>query len=91
VILDRAEPSGSAHSFVQRIPMPLGSARKRLKKHGPKRMTLADAKNTLRPLGIRITKTEYDEYRVSRQGREKTAYYTDDLRDAVETGKVMGK
>ena len=62
-----------------------------------KRLTFADAKKTLRPLGLTLTKdtigsgpTGSGEFRVNfRDGKEGTAYYTNDLDDAVATGKVM--
>jgi len=51
---------------------------------------LARAKAVLTPLGIEITRTEYDEYRVNfKGGKEATAYYTDDIDDAIGTGKAM--
>ena len=53
--------------------------------------TLADAKKELASIGISIRK-EDDEYRVNfKGGTEDTAYYTDDLDDAVGTGKLMAK
>lgn len=53
-------------------------------------MTIKEAKAALRPLGVVLTKTEWDEYRVNfRNGREATAYYTNDLEDAVGTGVAM--
>jgi hypothetical protein len=52
-------------------------------------MRLSDAKNELRALGVVITKKD-GEYRVNRRGAgEGPAYYTDDLRDAVATGRRM--
>ena len=52
-------------------------------------MNLADAKNELRPLGVVLTKKD-GEYRVNRRGAgEGPAYYTDDLFDAVATGRRM--
>lgn len=55
-------------------------------------MTIKAAKAYLRPLGIVITKTAYGEYRVNfKGGREETAYYTNDLKDAVGTGAAMTK
>jgi hypothetical protein len=52
-------------------------------------MTLAEAKKTLGDKGMVIRKRD-DEYRVnSRGGPESTAYYTDDLTDAVNTGLSM--
>lgn len=56
-------------------------------------MTLKDAKAKLKPLGITLTRrAATDEYRVNLVGgNEETAYYTDDLKDAVETGEVMAR
>lgn len=52
-------------------------------------MTLATAKKFLSTLNIKITKSD-DEYRVNfKNGNEATAYYTDDLDDAVNTGIAM--
>jgi hypothetical protein len=56
---------------------------------GPRLMTLADAKEQLRPIGVVLTKRD-GEYRVNRKGAgEGAAYYTDDLWDAVATGQAM--
>ena len=58
---------------------------------GPRRMTLADAKNELRGLDVIISKKD-GEYRVNRRGAgEGPAYYTSDLTDAVMTGRSMGR
>lgn len=51
--------------------------------------TLARAKAVLRAVGVTINK-RHGEYRVNLLGgREATAYYTDDIQDAVETGLRM--
>lgn len=52
---------------------------------------LAAAKARLAPLGVTINwKASTDEYRVNFiGGKEATAYYTNDLRDAVGTGEAM--
>jgi len=56
---------------------------------GPRPMTLADAKEQLRPIGVVLAKRD-GEYRVNRKGAaERSAYYTDDLWDAVATGQTM--
>ncbi len=56
---------------------------------GPRLITLADAKAELRPLGVVLTKKD-GEYRVNRKGAgEGPAYYTDNLWDAVATGKTL--
>ncbi len=58
---------------------------------GPRRMTLADGKKHLRALGLVLAKKD-GEYRVNlRGGREGTAYYTDDLSDAIMTGESLHK
>lgn len=52
-------------------------------------MTLKQAKAELEVLGMTIRK-EAGEYRVNEKGgKEATAYYTDDLDDAVRTGREM--
>lgn len=54
-------------------------------------VTLREAREALRAMGISLRSTEHGEYRVCPMGSgESMAYYTDDLCDAVETGKVMG-
>jgi hypothetical protein len=54
-------------------------------------MTLADVKHELQGLGVVISKKD-GEYRVNRHGAgEGPAYYTDDLADAVMTGRTMGR
>lgn len=54
----------------------------------PSKLTLAKARSILRPTHV-ITKGESGEYRVAKKGRrertEAAAYYTEDLRDAVQT------
>lgn len=53
--------------------------------------TLEQARAQLAPLGVVLTKSD-GEYRVNfKGGAEATAYYTDDLNDAVGTGKAMAK
>lgn len=52
-------------------------------------MTLATARSILRNLGITLAKRD-GEYRVNfTNGLEATAYYTDDIDDAVGTGRAM--
>jgi len=54
-------------------------------------MVLARARMILRALGI-VIRREDGEFRVNfRGGDEATAYYTDDLDDAVETGQDMAR
>lgn len=60
-------------------------------KHRPYgvKLTLRDAKRELAEHGIAISKGD-DDYRVNfRGGREATAYYTNDIDDAVTTGIRM--
>lgn len=53
------------------------------------KLTLANVKSTLAALHITITRRD-GEYRVNYRGRgEPTAYYTTDLRDALDTGIAM--
>jgi len=54
---------------------------------------LKEAKLQLKELGMTITyNDEYYEYRVNfAGGREATAYYTNDLEDALHTGIAMSK
>jgi len=54
---------------------------------------LAKAKKELAPLGLEVTfDKETEEYRVNfKGGKEGTAYYTDDVDDAIGTGKAMAK
>lgn len=52
--------------------------------------TFAEGKRELRELGITLTKNQHGEYRVNFVGgSEATAYYTDSLDDAVNTGHSM--
>jgi hypothetical protein len=49
-------------------------------------MTLQQAKSIARHLGITLRKVRSGDYRVNfRDGNEMTAYYTDNLEDAVNT------
>lgn len=53
-------------------------------------MNLKQCQMIAAKLGMTITRTEHDEYRVNfRNGNEDTAYYTDDLRDAIGTANAM--
>lgn len=52
-------------------------------------MTLKQAKRSLSKLGITLSKRD-GEYRVNyRAGKESSAYYTNDLTDAYDTGRDM--
>jgi hypothetical protein len=60
-------------------------------KQEPK-LTMKSVHSALAALGIGLRRTEFDEYRVNFYGgKEETAYYTDDLRDALQTGQAMAK
>ena len=60
-------------------------------REGGGRLTLAQAKAELRPLGLVLISHD-GEYRVNfRRGDEESAYYTTDLDDALATGKDMAK
>jgi hypothetical protein len=49
-------------------------------------MTLQEAKSIARHLGLTLRQVRSDDYRVNfRDGSETTAYYTNDLEDAVNT------
>ena len=53
-------------------------------------MTLQEAKSIARHLGLTLRKVRSGDYRVNfRDGNETTAYYTDDLEDAVNVGLEM--
>ena len=54
-------------------------------------MTLQEANDQLRPIGITLRKRD-GEYRVNYKGGcEDTAYYTNEVEDAVLTGKAMAR
>lgn len=54
------------------------------------KLTMKVVGAALRAIGVTMRKTEYGEYRVNfRGGTEATACYTDDLRDALDTGIAM--
>jgi hypothetical protein len=53
-------------------------------------MTLQEAKSIARHLGLTLRKVRSGDYRVNfRDGNEMTAYYTDNLEDAVNTAVEM--
>jgi hypothetical protein len=55
-------------------------------------MTLQEAKSIARHLGLTLRKVRSGEYRVNfRDGNEATAYYTDNLEDAVRTAVEMAR
>jgi L-ribulose-5-phosphate 3-epimerase UlaE len=55
-------------------------------------MTLQQAKSIARHLGLTLRQLRSGEYRVNfRDGNETTAYYTDNLEDAVKTAIEMAR
>src|SRR5262249_13920285 len=57
-----------------------------------KAMTLQQAKSIARHLGLTLRKVRSGDYRVNfRDGNETTAYYTDNLEDAVNTAIEMAR
>jgi hypothetical protein len=55
-------------------------------------MTLQEAKSITRHLGLTLRKVRSGDYRVKfRDGNEMTAYYTDDLENAVNTAVEMAR
>ena len=55
-------------------------------------MTLQQAKSIARHLGLTLRKVRSGDYRVYfRDGNETTAYYTDNLEDAVNTAVEMAR
>jgi hypothetical protein len=55
-----------------------------------KPMTLQEAKSIARHLGLTLRQVRSGDYRVNfRDGNETTAYYTNDLEDAVNTAVEM--
>lgn len=48
-------------------------------------MNYTQARRHLAKFGIALTKNEDGEYRMNKGNREATAYYTDDLKDAIST------
>ena len=55
-------------------------------------MTLQEAKSIARHLGLTLRHVRSGDYRVNfRDGNETTAYYTNDLEDAVNTAVEMAR
>jgi hypothetical protein len=55
-------------------------------------MTLQEAKSIARHLGFTLRQVRSGDYRVNfREGNEATAYYTDDLEDAVNTAVEIAR
>jgi hypothetical protein len=55
-------------------------------------MTLQEAKSIARHLGLTLRQVRSGDYRVNlRDGNETTAYYTDDLEDAVSAAVEMAR
>src|SRR5215467_439867 len=73
---------------MKRYPPPLRAVRRRL--HTT--MTLQKAKSIARHLGLTLHQVRSGDYRVNfRDGNEMTAYYTDNLEDAVNTAVEMAR
>lgn len=55
------------------------------------KLTQANVKTALAAIGLTFRKTEYGEFRVAfrEENNESSAYYTDDLQDAYDTGCMM--
>ncbi len=69
-------------------------AKKRASRRNPTSggVTQKEAMKALKNVGIVLKRTEYGEYRVNfKGGKEASAYYTDDLQDAIDTGMAMFK
>jgi hypothetical protein len=59
---------------------------------GQQAMTLQEAKSIARHLGLTLRQVRSGAFRVNfRDGNETTAYYTDNLEDAVKTAVEMGR
>ena len=56
-----------------------------------KLMTLQEAKSIARHLGLTLRQVRSGAYRVNFRGNETTAYYTDNLEDAVNTAVEMAR
>jgi hypothetical protein len=55
-------------------------------------MTLQQAKSIARHLGLTLRQVRSGDYRVNfRDGNESTAYYTEDLKDAVSAAVEMAR
>jgi hypothetical protein len=54
-------------------------------------MTLQEAKSIARHLGLTLRKVRSGDYRVSFPDGSESAYYTDDLEDAVNTAVEMAR
>lgn len=55
-------------------------------------MPFKEVRDALRRSGIKITKEDGNEFRVNYiSGNEASAYYTTDLIDALQTGRIMAE
>jgi hypothetical protein len=69
-----------------------GKATKKRNRQWTAPMTLQEAKSIARHLGLTLRKVRSGDYRVNfRDGNETTAYYTDDLEDAVSAAVEMAR
>jgi hypothetical protein len=76
----------------QKFQQDTGREGSRNHRMGGLNMTVKEAMAEVRKLGMVLSKTEYGEFRVNfKGGSEESAYYTDDLSDAVGTARAMKK
>ena len=69
-----------------------GNATKKRNRQWTAPVTLQEAKSIARHLGLTLRKVRSSEYRVNfRDGNETTAYYTNDLEDAVKAAIEMAR
>lgn len=67
-------------------------AKARIAEIANKKMTLKEAQKWAQSKGLVLKKSEDGEYVMNyKGGKEATAYYTNDLADAVGTGEIMCK
>lgn len=91
----RALLSGDAPHTIEgetvRFTFPPENEPAPLKAPKPRKLTQAMVKSELNAMGLSFRRTAWgDEFRVNyRGGTEDSAYYTDDLSDALDTGKAM--
>ena len=77
--------------YQQKQQKPLQIKQSKKRKLKQRSLNFSQVGKQLDSLGIKITKQD-DWYRVNfKNGKQATAYYTDDLQDALETGKAMVK
>jgi hypothetical protein len=84
-VVGTAYASEAAAADAARAHLPADPARIQVR---PTKLTQAVAFQQIRSLGLSVRKTDAGEFRVSR-GDEASAYYADDLQDAVDTARAM--